>query len=410
MASVLIKWRDVNAPDVTNQYRIYRSTSPMDTANLPAPLVEGLAKSTTQYEDTTVTPGTTYYYIVASYTATTESLGEEQMMFAGPNVYLSYSDNVNKMSRDSTKPAFSASDLSESGGIVSMEVDNAGNIYTGDSQGSIHKFDAYGVHQWSAATIFTYVIGLAIDGDGNVYCGGYGATGIQKYDSLGTLVTTYDPTFVSSSYRNVVDITIDAQNNIVFVGGDNNVDPTGVGGAKMDQAGGEIWTFSYTTSSNHRVHSVITDPDLNTYISHSYDHPSSSTSDNNYIRKIDPGGTTLWSTGLGYYAHAPRARRTIAYNPVNGYIYYAWRSSNQYRGGKIDPVDGTDLGTITGISFAHNVACDHLGNVYFMYSDKVTMYDSSDVQVTTWTCAETSHEDAIACDPGRYAVNNNLIV
>lgn len=47
-------------------HRVYRSTSPMDPGNLPAPLVT-LPPDVEEWEDGTVTPGVTYYYRVGAF-------------------------------------------------------------------------------------------------------------------------------------------------------------------------------------------------------------------------------------------------------------------------------------------------------------------------------------------------------
>lgn len=67
MATVQITWDDIN--DNEDGFHIYRSTSPLDTANpenLPAPLAS-VAAGIGSYDDTTAAAGTTYYYAVAAY-------------------------------------------------------------------------------------------------------------------------------------------------------------------------------------------------------------------------------------------------------------------------------------------------------------------------------------------------------
>lgn len=70
----LIEWDD---PNITEDgHRLYRSTSPMDPQNMPAPIAE-LGPDVVQYEDGDVTPGLTYFYRVGAYIGSVEMLSDE---------------------------------------------------------------------------------------------------------------------------------------------------------------------------------------------------------------------------------------------------------------------------------------------------------------------------------------------
>lgn len=69
--SVLINWTRVGAP--AEGLRVYRSNSPIDLENLPSPIA-GLDSMATMYEDTTVTPDSTYYYAVSAFRGTEEKV------------------------------------------------------------------------------------------------------------------------------------------------------------------------------------------------------------------------------------------------------------------------------------------------------------------------------------------------
>lgn len=73
--SVLLTWDDNNA--IKDGHRIYRSTSPMDPQNLPAPLAE-VGPNVRKYVDRDVEPSTTYYYRVAVF--------HDELQLVGPEV------------------------------------------------------------------------------------------------------------------------------------------------------------------------------------------------------------------------------------------------------------------------------------------------------------------------------------
>lgn len=64
MAKVRLTWTDSNTSE--DGVRIFRDTSPIDPAALPAPLVD-IPKGRGLYEDRAVTAGVTYHYYVASF-------------------------------------------------------------------------------------------------------------------------------------------------------------------------------------------------------------------------------------------------------------------------------------------------------------------------------------------------------
>lgn len=75
----ILRWTDRNMAE--DGYRVYRSTSPMDPQNMPAPVVD-LAIDVEEYEDMDVTQGVTYYYRVGAYVGTVEKLSKEFQVVA----------------------------------------------------------------------------------------------------------------------------------------------------------------------------------------------------------------------------------------------------------------------------------------------------------------------------------------
>ncbi|MHA3062072.1 discoidin domain-containing protein [Acinetobacter sp. ANC 4636] len=77
MSSVNLTWDAVGQID---SYKVYRSTSPMNPASLPAPLATGItAKS---YSDATISQGSKYYYRVGAVKNGIEKLSEEYIVYA----------------------------------------------------------------------------------------------------------------------------------------------------------------------------------------------------------------------------------------------------------------------------------------------------------------------------------------
>jgi hypothetical protein len=62
--AVVLTWSDPNS--IEEGYKIYRSLTPIDTEDLPAPLAV-LEPNATSYADNNVVPATTYYYLVSAY-------------------------------------------------------------------------------------------------------------------------------------------------------------------------------------------------------------------------------------------------------------------------------------------------------------------------------------------------------
>lgn len=96
MPTMKLDWTDNNGGAYST--RIYRSTSPMNPASLPAPLAT-VAAGVVTYNDTTVTPGNTYYYRVAAVNGATLAVSAEISQYAGtplvPGLTLFHFDGAN---------------------------------------------------------------------------------------------------------------------------------------------------------------------------------------------------------------------------------------------------------------------------------------------------------------------------
>lgn len=78
---VRLTWGDTNS--IEEGYRVFRSTSPIDTNSPPAPLAT-LPAGATEYVDSTAAPSTTYYYRVAVYLSSLRQFGDEVVVTTGP--------------------------------------------------------------------------------------------------------------------------------------------------------------------------------------------------------------------------------------------------------------------------------------------------------------------------------------
>jgi hypothetical protein len=72
--AVLLAWNDHNPRK--GGHKIYRSTSPMNPGNMPAPLAV-LGPGNNYYDDTTTDPAVTYYYRVGTFLGSDEELSAE---------------------------------------------------------------------------------------------------------------------------------------------------------------------------------------------------------------------------------------------------------------------------------------------------------------------------------------------
>lgn len=85
-AQIKLTWTDVNTSE--EGFRIYRSDSPIDTSNPPAPLVELSPTEEGEYIDDTVVHGNEYYYVISSYnTEGDEEFGQEIRVLCDEVVY-----------------------------------------------------------------------------------------------------------------------------------------------------------------------------------------------------------------------------------------------------------------------------------------------------------------------------------
>lgn len=140
--TVNLSWVDTNR--VEDGYKVYRSTSPMSTGTMPAPLAT-LTPDSETYVDTDVVYGNTYYYIVSAYNTlqATEIFSENKEVVCQENIYAispsgefhKLDTNGNKLFVDKTSNLFGTVDVNSC-----MDIDYKGNFYF-KSGNKLKKFD-----------------------------------------------------------------------------------------------------------------------------------------------------------------------------------------------------------------------------------------------------------------------------
>lgn len=78
--TVRLTWDEANVAE--QGHRVYRSDTPMDPQDLPAPLAD-LGPDITTYDDDTAVEGETYFYRVSAYSGSDEKVSSEIQAFAG---------------------------------------------------------------------------------------------------------------------------------------------------------------------------------------------------------------------------------------------------------------------------------------------------------------------------------------
>ncbi len=229
--------------------------------------------------------------------------------------------------------------------VVSVDVDNSGNIYTGGcSIGSgsgqdlvIIKYNSSGIEQW----IKTYngsgnggdaLVGLKVDSDGNIIAGGYSETGIiqrynflaLKYSPAGTLIWEKQYNGTASNFDIATSMTVDALNNIYLTGlttqlfggrADSNY-----GTVKYDPSGNQQWIRFYDGPNNSVdvARSVYVDNSMNVYITGS---SKGFNSDDYATIKYSPLGDQLWVMSYNGTANSnDYSSSVIADNLGNAYV------------------------------------------------------------------------------------------
>lgn len=130
---VRLVWQDNNTSE--EGHRVYRSTSPMDPNNLPAPLA-ALGVDVTEYIDDTVTADVTYYYRVSAYKGAAESVSSEVEILASDSGVPTLNLDLWYKMTD-----ISGTLVPDSAGTNDGSLTNGPTVVSGDLGGSAVQFD-----------------------------------------------------------------------------------------------------------------------------------------------------------------------------------------------------------------------------------------------------------------------------
>lgn len=397
MPSITVNWRDINASNIPIQYRIYRDTSPIDTAGvLPAPIVEGLPKSQLSYVDSTVTFGTTYYYVVSAYTDTNEVFGDEQIIPLKENRYATDgNDTLIKIGFNSENQIPSYSKQLTGGTIMDVDCDADGFVYTISST-ELHKIDQYGDIVWTA-TLPVGNAGYSViaDSQGNVYAGLYDM--IIKYDSTGTNIQE-----ILSIGGRVYDLCIDYQGFILALHTTGDTD----GDALLKRIDSASWTVQWdiiiTNAFRMRAQSCSVDPSMNIYVVYSQWDSSPFVG----MRKVDASGNITQTIDYSTYEYTSSANRVCCYDPINDRIFALGGGYNSY-------IFDSALTQISSSNNGSNqfggIVSDGRGNSIINrgLSSAIQVVDSNNSR-TFYQTYNGVAGGIMSVEPGRYAIENGL--
>ena len=92
-----ISWLDINTTE--SGYKVYKSDSAFSSTNLPA-VYDTLAADTTEYVDTNVSYGNTYYYMISTYDADREVFSSLRTIKCEENIYLATNELLYIMNKN----------------------------------------------------------------------------------------------------------------------------------------------------------------------------------------------------------------------------------------------------------------------------------------------------------------------
>lgn len=382
MSSIEIYWEDINATQIPNKFKIYKSTATMDVNNLPTPLVVDLPKEQRSYVDNDVTFGNTYYYIVAAYTNNNEILGDEQKVIVKENMYFSSSAVIYKISHDSTTkiPAkFKSLDSS----IVGIDSDASGNVYSLTSTSTLYK------HDYQGNEIYSVSLGescycLIVDQNQNVFVGGNNK--IKKYDATGAHIG--DITWSMWYDGDVVNINIDQQQRLILSTTYLN-NSHGSILYKIEQNGVVIFSERIEMNSSYYAGGIAIDDEMNIYHLIYY-------SGRTYIHKYDPLGNVIYTNKMIEFDYGSNYNSNygIAYDTTHSKLYI---SPERYV--YVSDTDGNNIQRV-GSSSSRGLLNGSRNDVYAIG----TIFQRLDNTTTTHSFRynEMRPDSVAVVEPGRY--------
>ncbi len=281
---------------------------------------------------------------------------------------------------------------------LSVAVDSFGGVYIGGySSGSLggtnrgeadaylRKYDSAGNELWTrqfGTRTTDYTHSVAVDSFGGVYISGYsfGSLGgtnagvtdayLRKYDNAGNELWTRQ--FGTSSREDNWSVTVDSIGDVYTTGyTSGSLEGTNAGGAdaylrKYDSTGNELWTRQFGTSSNEYGRSVTVDAIGDVYITGNTFGGSlggaSAGGFDAYLRKYDSAGNELWTHQFG--TNSTDESWSVAVDAVGG-VYITGDTS------------GSLGGTNSGGTDAFLVKYDSAGNELWTHQFGTSVSDVS---------------------------------
>ncbi len=351
---ITLTWTDPNF--IEKGYRVYRSNSPMDTSNMPAP-IGTVGVNATEFIDNDQTIGDTNYYRVSAWIDGYEVFSEEYqtMVRELANIYTaSYDNTIKKIDADGNVLwTFTG----HTGQVYAVTVDYDGFVYSGSYDKRLKKIDPNGNQVWESIDE-GYITGVAVDLNGYVYTSSYSY--VSKIDPDGNRLWTNTE---HTSYVRAV--AVDDLGFVYSCSEDNTV-------RKIDSNGNQVWSFTGHTAN---VTSVVVGSNGFVY----------SGSADNTVRKIDPDGNQVWS----FTGHTSTVYGVAVTN--DDYVY-SCSFNNTIR--KINS-EGTEVSSYIGNNgdYLYVIAVDETGYVY-TGGDKNSVYQLNPLMDIVWNT--TIHSDRIS--------------
>ncbi|MGD9636817.1 MAG: SBBP repeat-containing protein [Pirellulales bacterium] len=278
----------------------------------------------------------------------------------------------------------------------SISTDGLGNAYIAGGQNGLFvaKYDGAGNLEWTREAP-GYALGVAADGLGSVYVGGYrsGPGGndafLTKYDDAGTFQWTQQ--LGTTDYDIGWRIAADGLGNVYLAGQTTgSLGGPNAGGydsfiAKYDGTGALEWTRQFGTSAGDFARNVAVDGLGNAYIvgstTGSLAGPLAGTTDV-FVAKYDATGNVEWSRQFGSGALAGDSGNDISADQF-GNIYVASRLAFVGPALTKFDADGNFQGTtILDSGLYYGVSADGTGDVYLSGYVEPNNYDAILVKFT----------------------------
>lgn len=243
MPATVIRLDWIDLSETEDGFRVYRSSEPFDTDNLP-PVKETLLPNTETYTDEDVQFGDAYYYMVSVFNDEEEVFSPLKKVVVREDIlFVSVTGSTHMVT--STGEPFNTTPTDElfpniMSSAANFEMDTGGNYYIMDNVG-ISKYDASFTKQWtigvsSRNTLTSFYVNILnelvvatrynlTDRVGVTLDAGSGT--VFKFNSDGDLIVRIDPAFNSTpfatgtSYYNNIIGTVDPE--ICYVLTDRNI-------------------------------------------------------------------------------------------------------------------------------------------------------------------------------------------